>query len=75
MIAIDISKQRALDADPKAIQQIKFTENLDQTGNTTFFFHYWRSERNFFRQFTRNCESIVSNLFCFNIILIQKNKI
>ena len=29
MIAIDLSKQQALDADPKAIQQIKFTENLE----------------------------------------------
>ena len=29
MIAIDLSKQQALDADPKAIQQIIFTGNLD----------------------------------------------
>ena len=29
MIAIDLRKQQALDADPKAIQQINFTENLD----------------------------------------------
>ena len=28
MIAIDLSKQQALDADPKVIQQINFTENL-----------------------------------------------
>ena len=28
MIAIDLSKQQALDADPKAIQQINFTGNL-----------------------------------------------
>ena len=38
MIAIDLSKQQALDADPKAIQQINFTGNLDQAGNTTMFF-------------------------------------
>ena len=37
MIAIDLSKLQALDADPKAIQQIHFTANLDKTGNTTFF--------------------------------------
>ena len=30
MIAIDLSKQQALDADPKAIQQINFTGNLDR---------------------------------------------
>ena len=29
MTAIDLSKQQALDADPKAIQQINFTGNLD----------------------------------------------
>ena len=29
MIAIDLSKQQALDPDPKAIQQINFTANLD----------------------------------------------
>ena len=38
MIAIDLSKQQALDSDPKAIQQINFTANLDKPGNTTMFF-------------------------------------
>ena len=38
MVAIDLSKQEALDADPKAIQQINFTANLDRGGNTTMFF-------------------------------------
>ena len=30
MIAIDLSKQKALDADSRAILQINFTENLDR---------------------------------------------
>ena len=38
MIAIDLSKQEALDADSKAIQQISFTANLDQNRGTTMFF-------------------------------------
>ena len=38
MIAIDLSKQQALDADPKAIQQINFIANLDSAGNTRFYF-------------------------------------
>ena len=38
MIAIDLSKQQVLDADPTAIQQINFTANLDSAGNTTIFF-------------------------------------
>ena len=38
MIATDLSKQQVLDADPRAIQQINFTANLDMAGNTTMFF-------------------------------------
>ena len=38
MIAIDLSWQNKLDADPRAIQQINFTANLDRAGNTTIFF-------------------------------------
>ena len=38
MIAIDLSKQQALDPDPRAVQQINFTVNLDRAGNTTMFF-------------------------------------
>ena len=38
MIAVDLSKQQVLDADPKSIQQINFTTNLDREGNTRFYF-------------------------------------
>ena len=38
MIAIDLCKQQALDADPVAIQQINFTSNLDRAGNTRIYF-------------------------------------
>ena len=38
MIAIDLRKQQTLDADPRAIQQINFTANLDRPENTTMFF-------------------------------------
>ena len=38
MIPIDLSKQQALDADPKEIQQINFTANLDRVGNTRIYF-------------------------------------
>ena len=38
MIAKDLSKQQAPDADPKAIQQIKFTRNLDRAASSTMFF-------------------------------------
>ena len=32
MITVDLSKQQALDAGPKAIQEINFTANLDRAG-------------------------------------------
>ena len=38
MIAIDFSKQQALDANPRTIQQINFTANLDRANNTRIFF-------------------------------------
>ena len=38
MVAIELSKQQIVDADPKAIQQIGFTGNLKIVWNTTTFF-------------------------------------
>ena len=37
MIALDISRQQALDAYPRAIQQINFTADLDRAGNARFY--------------------------------------
>ena len=37
MIAIDLSKQQVLDADPKAIQQINFTANLNRANTRIYF--------------------------------------
>ena len=36
MIALDLSKQQALDVDPKAIQQINFITNLNTPGRIYF---------------------------------------
>ena len=38
LIAIDLSKQQKLDADPKSIQQINFTGNLRREEGTAMFF-------------------------------------
>ena len=38
MIAVDLSRQKALDADPKVIQQINFTANLNRAGDTRVYF-------------------------------------
>ena len=48
MIAIDLSKQQALDADPQAIQQTNFTANLDRNGNTLMFFIIEEGKKNIF---------------------------
>ena len=37
MIAIDLSKQQALNVDARAIQQINSTANLNRTGTAMFF--------------------------------------
>ena len=47
MIAIDLIKQQALDADPRAIQQINFIANLDRAGNTTIFFIVEKAKETF----------------------------
>ena len=36
MVAVDLSKQQALDVDPKAIQQCNFKANLDRAGRIRF---------------------------------------
>ena len=38
LIVINLSKQQALNADPRAIQQIDFTGNLDEGDGATIFF-------------------------------------
>ena len=38
MIAVDLSKQQGSDSDPKAIQQVNFTANLNRAGNRRIYF-------------------------------------
>ena len=38
MIVVELSKQQVLEADPKSIQQINFTVNLDRIGNRRLYF-------------------------------------
>ena len=58
-----LSKQQTVDANPKAIQQVNFAENLDQ--ETKMFFIIIRSKLSSFEFFTKN-HKIIVNLFCFN---------
>ena len=48
MIAVDLSKQQALNADPKAIQQTNFRANLDRAENTKFYFILEEAKENVF---------------------------
>ena len=65
MIAIALGKQQALDADPTAMRQINFTASLDRAWNIQRYndiFHCWKSKRNCFEHFTRNCKSIAKSV-------------
>ena len=52
LIEIYLSKQLALDSDPKKIQQTNFTRNLDRDLYETIFLHYWRYKGNRFSKET-----------------------
>ena len=58
MIAIDLSKQKALDSDPKVIEQTNFTRNIDQVENTTMFFIIQKAKETILN-FTRNRERVI----------------
>ena len=60
MIARDLSKQQAPDADPKARQQINFTGNLDRAEGATMFFIIEEAKETVLESFRRDCESIVN---------------
>ena len=61
MIAIELSKQQALDVAPKEIQLTNFTEKEGQSRNAKLFF-----QRNHFKFISRDHESIIK--FRFNLI-------
>ena len=42
-IALDLSKQQARSADPRAIHQINFIANLDRAGHTAMYFVFEES--------------------------------
>ena len=82
MIAIDLSKQQALDADPKAIQQINFTGNLNWgqnvNDNTTMFFVIEEVKEtilDFLHWTFKSILNLFHNLFYFNIISISNGSI
>ena len=67
MIAIDLSKQQALDADPRAIQQINFTANLDRAGNTTILFIIEEAKETNF-EFSQRSKSFMNTIFRYDLV-------
>ena len=57
-----LSKQQVLDADPKAIQQIKFRANFDRAGNTRFYFILEEAKETVF-EFSQGTVKVYKMLF------------
>ena len=58
-IAKDLSKQEAFDTDPKAIQQINFTGNLNIRVGATIFLFIEKAKEIILDFFISKCESII----------------
>ena len=63
MIAVDLSKQQALNADPRAIQQINFTGNLDRADNTRIHFILEEAKETILNFAQATVKSIVNMLY------------
>ena len=73
MIAIDLSKQQAHDADAKAIQENNVIGNLDRPEGATMLFIIEETTEIILNFSQRTCLSIA--VFFFNIISILKDSI
>ena len=62
MIAIDLSRQQQNGDEPKANQQINFTENLDPDGNSIKFFITEEARGNFWK-FSEETEKVLEIYF------------
>ena len=79
MIAIDLSKQEVLDANPESNRQNNFTGNLNREGNTIIFFIIEETKETIL-DFSEGTVKVLwlssydlatasyTNLFCFNKI-------
>ena len=66
-----LRKQQFLDADPRAIQQISFTVNLNRAGNIAMFFIIEEAKKNCVRLFASNCKSFANSIPLNNLIFIN----
>ena len=63
MTATDLNTQQAVDAQPKPMQQINFTENLDR-GEKRQYISLLKEQKNPFKVFHQS----IMALFCFDIL-------
>ena len=78
MIAIDLSKKQELDADPKALQQVSFTENQYGKNNVIVFFIIEEVKEtilNFWQGTVKELWMCFTILFHSNTISIKNNSI
>ena len=66
MIAIDLSKQKALAADPKAVQQVTFDGNVNRAKAATMFFIIEEAKESIL-DFSQGLWNYSNFIFCFNI--------
>ena len=66
----NLSKQQKLDADPKAIQQVNFTRNLNREEDATMFLIIDEA-----KETVLDSSKETAKLFRFNIILTKNNSI
>ena len=64
MIAIDLSKKQALDADPQAVQEINFTGNLEEKEQC---FSFLKKRKEQFWIFHKKLQKYSNSIFCVNI--------
>ena len=69
MISVYLSRQNELDADPREIQQISFTANLDRAGNTTILFIIEEAKETAF-EFSQGTVKVLSNINLLRLFLI-----
>ena len=71
MIVVDLSKHQALDADPKAIQQINFTPNLDKGGGNTRIYFILEEAKETVLDFSQGTVKVLWT--CFECNSIEQN--
>ena len=70
LVAMNLSKQQKLDADPKAIQQVIFTRNLNREEDAKMFLIIDEA-----KETVLDSSKGTAKLFRFNIILTKKSSI